>query len=65
MSWLWNASRTPSPATFPLFCGMGDESASVCHNPADSRVSGMAETKQECRCRSLCHGHDIIVLATS
>ena len=65
MSWLWNASRNPSPATFPFFCGMGHESASDCHDAADSRASSMAETKQECCCRSLSHSHDIFVLATS
>lgn len=65
VSGLWDASRNPSPASFPFFCGMGHESVHDCHDAADSRVSGMAEARSECCCGRLGHGRDTSVLATS
>ena len=62
---LRNTPWNPSPVAFPHFRSMEDESSHDRHATADSRVSGMAETKQEFCRRGLCHSRDIAVLASS
>ena len=65
MSWMRHSSWDPSSASFPFCYGMGHESVHDCHDTADSRVFGMAETEQECCYQHLGHGRSTSVLATS
>ena len=65
VSWLWDASWNPSSASFPFCYGMGHESVHDYHDTVDSRVSGMAETEQECCYQRLGHGYSTSVLASS
>jgi len=65
VSWMRNVAGNPPSVALPFLGGMGHESAFDCHDTADSRVFGMAKTKQKSCCQCRCHGYDNSALVTT